>query len=379
MQKLLLTGINTRPMINSGLKLNYTIFSTSYYSTYDFKEISNEKHLLNQEKNSSCGFFEENYNSEKLLKLSLDYLEEVDFIIPISGITSSDFKGKYKKFKNKIIGNKDIDHIENKLKFYNKIKNKFLTPETFKVKDIYEAYELVSNDNDLEYIIKPLKGSGGYGINILNNESLNQFNDSNQEYLIQEYVSGKNISSSVLASKDNYKTIMNSEILIENNFVYSGNILPYEKNIAELTDTSEELIEYFKLIGSNGIDYILDENGSLNIIEINPRIQGTYELCEEALKINMLEAHIKACENEIINIEIPQNEYFLKKIIYSKNKVKINNLNIKNLYDIPYPEVIIEKNQPIATILLRNKNIENLNKDLKITYDNLKRNLVNVE
>ena len=49
---------------------------------------------------------------------------------------------------------------------------------------------------------------------------------------MQEYVTGINVSSSVLASEDESKTIVNSRLLTmndfgnENSFIYIGNILP---------------------------------------------------------------------------------------------------------------------------------------------------------
>ena len=84
-----------------------------------------------------------------------------------------------------------------------------------------------------------------------------------------------------------------------------------------MKDTSEDLIKQFNLIGSNGVDYILDKDGKLKIIEINPRFQGTYELVENSLDINLLDAHIKACEGEIIDIPNPS-QYSIKKIIYAR-------------------------------------------------------------
>jgi len=48
MKKLLLIGINTRSMLNSALKLNYEIYSTSYFSTSDMPTIKNQKIILNE-------------------------------------------------------------------------------------------------------------------------------------------------------------------------------------------------------------------------------------------------------------------------------------------------------------------------------------------
>ena len=74
MENLLLMGIDTRPMVNSALKLDYKTFSISYFKTVDFKVPYAEKHVLDQESVISCGRFEENYSPEKLLELSKDFL-----------------------------------------------------------------------------------------------------------------------------------------------------------------------------------------------------------------------------------------------------------------------------------------------------------------
>ena len=386
MKKLLITGVNTRSVVNSALKLNYDVYSTSYFSTHDFIKPLHEKHILNQVKGKSSKRIEENYNVDKLLDISKDYLEEVDYIIPLSGISESDFKDKY---KNKIIGNKNTRNLENKYSFYKKIKNKFITPETFRLKDIGELREIIENDKTKQYLIKPIEGYGGYHINFLNNDALNELNDIENNWIIQEYISGKNLSSSVLGLKNSSKTIMNSRNLNEsdfkneNSFKYSGNLLPLDnktlklesaqKIIKEMGTLSEDIIKYFNLIGSNGVDYILDKNNELYVIEVNPRFQGTYESCEYILNINMVEAHIKACNNELIEIKKDINNYSIKKIIYSENKMKIPKLKIKNLYDIPYPETIVEKNEPLATIICENTNFKKLCENLKITETELKK------
>lgn len=371
MEKLLLIGIDTRSMLNSALKLNYTIYSTSYFSTSDTPIIENQKIILKEEDGVSCGVFEDKFNSENILEISRDYLDEVDYIIPISGISPSDFSKGHKK---KILGNKNVKDIENKYNFYEKIKDEFLTPMTFNVIDIDEAFEISKNYQNIKFILKPVQGSGGYDINMLNKNTYIQFNKG--EFILQEYVSGINLSSSVLASKDSAKTIMNSRLLTindfekNNSFIYVGNILPLTKksimaNVKDInkindkmTNTSQDLAEKFKLIGSNGVDYILNENG-LYVIEINPRLQGTFECVEKSLGINMLNAHIKACFGEII--EIPKAQYYsYKKIIYSPTRMKYEKIDLENIYDTPHIGSITEKSEPLLTIIDKDKDFEKL-------------------
>ena len=380
MDKLLLIGIDTRSMLNSALKLDYDIYSTSYFSTSDTPAIKNQKIILQESDGESCGIFEDNFNSKSILEISRDYIDEVDYIIPISGVSPSDFS---KKDRKKILGNHDVCDIEDKFRFYKKIRNEFLTPMTFHACDIDEAFEIYKNHPDIQFILKPVKGSGGYDVNLLNNGIDIEFGDN--EFILQEYVSGTSLSSSVLSSENETKTVTNTRLLTmndfgdENSFIYVGNILPLtDKSIMsdvkdinnineELKDTSESLIDKFNLIGSNGVDYILNENG-LYVIEINPRLQGTFECAEKTFGINMLEAHIRACQGEVM--EIPKAQcYTYKKIVYSPTRMKYHPMDLDNIYDLPHIGSITEKDEPLLTIIDSDVDFEKLYEKVELTSE----------
>lgn len=370
MEKLLLIGIDTRSMLNSALKLDYDVYSTSYFSTSDTPIIKNQKIILKESDGESCGEFENQFDAKELLDISRDYIDEVDYIIPISGISPSDFS---KNDRKKILGSVDVADIEDKYRFHQKIKDEFLTPATFSVRDIGEAIEINNSYPDIQFILKPLQGSGGYDVNLLDNDCDFEFNG--KEFILQEYVSGINLSSSVLASKSEAKAITHSRLLTMNDFgkdsfIYVGNILPLtEKSImgkvekmdeliSNMKATSERLAEKFNLMGSNGVDYILNERG-LHVIEINPRIQGTFECVEKAYGINMLEAHINACQGEIIEIADPK-YYAYKKIVYSPTRMKYAQIDLDNIYDLPHIGSITEKDEPLLTIIDKSDDFEKL-------------------
>jgi len=377
MEKLLLIGIDTRSMLNSALKLDYEVYSASYFSTSDTPHIKNQKIILNEREGESCDIFEDNFDSRHLLEISSDFIDEVDYIIPISGVSPTDFD---KIDQKKILGTVDVKDIENKHDFYKKIKNKFLTPKTFSISDVDEAFEISENHPKNRFILKPVQGSGGYDINLLNNDTDIEFNEG--EFLLQEYVDGISLSSSLLATEDYAKTVTNTRLLTmndiekNNRFIYMGNILPLtEESIlsetkdlneitSEMNETTEKLAHEFNLKGSNGIDYILNENG-LYAIEINARLQGTFECIEKAYGINMLDAHIKACQGEIINIPKPK-AYAYKKIIYSPTRMKYSKIDLDNIYDLPHIGSITEKDQPLLTIIDSNQDFKKLCK--KVEY-----------
>ena len=367
-------------MLNSALKLDYDIYSTSYFSTSDTPTIKNQKVILKESDGESCGIFEDEFDSRSILELSQDYIDEVDHIIPISGVSPTDFK---KSDRKKILGNKDIENVEDKFRFYNEIKDEFLTPMTFNVSDIDEALEINDNYPKVQFILKPLQGSGGYNINLLNNGM--DFELNGEKFIMQEFVKGISLSSSVLSSESESKSIVNSRLLTmndfgnENSFIYVGNILPLTgKSIMakvddigsiadEMKSTSENLIEKFGLVGSNGVDYILNERG-LHVIEINPRIQGTFECVERTFGINMLEAHIKACQGEII--DIPKAKcYTYKKIIYSPARMKYAPVDLDNIYDLPHIGSITEKGEPLLTIIDDDTDFEKLYEKVELTSE----------
>ena len=385
MMKLLLIGIDTRSMLNSALKLDYDIYSTSYFSSSDTPTIKNQRIILKEESGESCGVFEEEFNPQNLLEISAGFIDEVDYIIPISGISPSDFS---KRDQKKILGNKNIEKIEDKFKFYKEIKDEFLTPETFILNDMDEAIEINKNYSDIQFILKPLQGSGGYGVELLDNKSKLDLND--EKFIMQEYVSGISLSSSVLATESEAKNIINSRLLTmndfekNNSFIYVGNIVPltaksimHNVDVTKVTEemkiTSEKLACKFNLIGSNGVDYILNEKG-LYVIEINPRIQGTFECVEKSLGINMLEAHIKACQGEIIKLPKPK-YYSYKKIIYSPNRNKYEKIDLDNIFDLPHIGSITEKSEPLLTIIDKDKDFEKLCEKVESTTEIINQNV----
>ena len=151
-----------------------------------------EKHVLDQESVISCGRFEDNYSPEKLLELSKDFLlqnndeDEIGKIVLTTGINAKNFSGEFKKFRKIVRGNKNTESVENKFKFYNKLKNKFNVPLTFQPSDVWELNEILQQYINNQFILKPLQGSGGLGIFLLNNESSHELKQLNERNILKE-------------------------------------------------------------------------------------------------------------------------------------------------------------------------------------------------
>jgi predicted ATP-grasp superfamily ATP-dependent carboligase len=240
------------------------------------------------------------------------------------------------------------------------LKNKFQVPETFLVSSYQEAAEIANSYEDKKFIVKPIIGAGGKDIRRF--EETTENSDFSR-FMLQEVIEGKSISASVLSTKNEAKTILTSQQIIGNGqlgqpdeFAYCGNIVPHT-NDAEIKNTAEEVISELSLVGSNGVDMI-ERDGEIFIIEANPRFQGTLECAEEVLGINMFDAHCKASNGTIIDITETKG-YAVKMVVFAKWRSIAGDLNFEGVYDIPEKNVIIEKDEPAATVVTRGDTIDN--------------------
>ncbi len=235
----------------------------------------------------------------------------------------------------------------------------FLLPETFLLDSTDEASEIASNNPKKKYIVKPVYGSGGIGISWFDNNL-----EFDGDFLLQEYIEGNSISSSFLSFPDHSinmitssDQIIGSKRLGGNDFVYCGNITPFINPSEKISNISSKISKMCKLVGSNGIDFVL-KNNNVYVIEVNPRIQGTFECIENSFNMNLAEAHINACRN--IPVEIPDVKQFTVKLIpYSFKQARYNLTDLPYLHDLSKRNYLFNKGDPIATIITSDRILEN--------------------
>lgn len=347
MKNILVVGTNTRPVACSAKKMGHTVFSVDYFCTSDLVKCSDYlRCILTQLPYETCGNYAEKYDPSLLQKYADEVVDDVDYILCSSGAIPENFP------KSKIIGNKKIMHIENKYNQYKLLKKKFSLPETFLISSYEEAAEIANSYDNKNFIVKPLIGAGGKDIRRFE-ETTPKSNF--KKLMLQEIIEGKSISASVLSTKKDTKTILTSNQIIGNSqlgqpdeFAYCGNIVPYRDD-SNIKETAEGVIKELSLIGSNGVDMI-EKDDELYIIEANPRFQGTLECSEAVLGINMFDAHLKASNGTLIDVPPPKG-YAVKMVVFAKRRSIAGDLNIKGVYDIPEKNVIIEKDEPAATVV----------------------------
>lgn len=364
MERLLIVGANTRPVAEAAYDLGFEVYSVSYYCPVDFNFYHERRCILEQGPLKSSGRFHESFRPSQLRDLARDFVDEVDWIIVLSGGLPEDFPSR------KILGNKKTRRIENKHSLYKKLRGRFKLPATYKLGDIEEAWEIQRQEPGKRFLVKPLWGSGGFGVSLLSDVG----EPPKGPFLLQEFVEGLHLSASVLSTGKDAITVLTSRQLIDtsirgwkDNFVYVGNVVPAP--YPEIKGVGEDVIESLSLLGSNGVDMVLS-SGGVYVIEVNPRIQGTFECAQLSLGINMLSAHIRACEGELLDEPLTR-RYAMKRIVYAPFRCQVGDLNFQRVYDIPCRDSIIEAGEPVATLLDSHKNLNILQENIRGSFGNV--------
>ncbi|HNS24722.1 MAG TPA: ATP-grasp domain-containing protein [Methanobacteriaceae archaeon] len=367
METILVVGVNTRAVACSLKKLGYKVYSADYFGVTDLENCTYlSRSIVKQRAGESCGYFKKDFNPGDLKKNALSLMDWVDKVICLSGCSPSDFPPA------KIYGNPSP--WDDKGLLYHALKDDFLLPLTYMPGSIAEAREIIQQYPDKKFIIKPKSGAGGYGIRVWDDPE-----NWPVDWLLQEHIIGDNISASVLSTAEESRTIITSQQIIgagelgqKEPFGYTGNITPYcgQANIVEL---AEIVINRLGLVGSNGVDFIA-KKGEVYVVEVNPRIQGTFECVEKSLGINMAKAHIEACKGRIVPIPTPQ-KFAVKMVVHAQERSKAGRINFRDVHDLPLEGVIIEAGEPAATILSSDSVMENAihkaNLGVTSVYENL--------
>ena len=343
--KALVVGINTRPVVNSLKKLGFFLYSVSYYSPEDLN--ADVKYYFIDPYNH--GKLREKYDENKLIEKADELIDNVDYVFITSGVFESE-NSKIPKW-DKVVGNepKKIKEISNKFKTYKKLeKLGYNIQITKKINNKNQLYKFLEEFNCC--ILKPIYGSGGYLLKLnLNDFKKEIINKIKFPVIVQEFIEGKSFSANFI---DNKFITFNKQIII--NGMYAGNLTPYLKLSHNYINIFKDIIEVFELKGMNGIDFLIRDNEPY-IVDINPRILGTYESIEMSSSKNLARVLL---DNKYLS-EIRLKEIYIKRILFAKEKIIANISKRDFVYDIPKKNAIIEKGEPIVTVIAK-ENIKSI-------------------
>jgi len=398
LENLLLVGLDLVAMAKSAKAAGFRVYAADYFGDYDLVKICDGcRAIIKQEAEKSCGKIERHFEPKNFVDLVKAFLKEasVDALLLSSGLDDSFEVLEELNELVPILGNKPevFRKVRDKPEFFKELKRlNLLYPKTIIVESLEDAKK-AAKDIGYPVVVKPSKGFAGVGIRKALNprelkESFGVASSIDRKVLIQEYIAGVNASISFISSVNQVEVLTINEQLLglkelgqREPFGFCGNIVPLDissKTFQECHEAAEKITSHFRLLGSNGIDFILSEEEKPYVIEVNPRFQATFECIERALNLNIIEMHVKACLNEPLpHFTRKIGKYCTRLILFSKGQVKVGNLTgLSYVRDVPFPEVIIEEGEPLCSVIAEAESRESSFKKALEKAEFIYRNLV---
>ncbi len=370
---ILVIGLDVVSLATSATKAGYKVYAVDYFGDQDLKRVCHESlSIVKQTPGVTCGQLSTNFSPEALLQLTMGLLKKnaIDATLLSTGLDDSPDVLFELNDVIPIRGNhpRVIERIRDKMKFFQELKRLGIPhPETAMAENFEEARKK-AKDIGYPVLVKPSKGFGGVGIRKAQGpkelkQAFQHASLVDEKVLIQEYISGTPASVSLISSNNETITLTLNEQLLgvnelgqEEPFGYCGNVVPLVTTRSVMNrckNTAERIASHFGLVGSNGMDFVISKEGIPYVVEVNPRFQATLECVERVLGINMVEAHMKACLQGILPIIVKKTAVFCTRLIlFAPQRSIIPDLSVfEEVRDIPIPEVIIEKGEPVCSIV----------------------------
>ena len=350
--KVLLVGVSNRPIAKSAFLAGHDVISLDFFGDQDFPAGVKQLSLSRD--------FDLPPTFENLAKIAEPLLDEVDRVVIGSGIESEPKlialaagSKRLGNSKQSIISVRDLDMVAQALKSL-----PVSIPQTLFPSD---ANMLPADSN--RWLLKNVRSGAGLAVSIWDgNSPLKE-----GEYL-QRYIPGK-LGSAIFAADGSQAKLLGLtrqyagvKELGAAGFWWNGNVGPIQdfKTDEILQRTANELTNAFGLIGLNNIDYILYE-GTIYILEINPRISGSVEILEAAYDFNAFEIHEQACLGKLPQKALPwTGDIHGKGILYATSPVTIPDdfpWGREDVGDIPHGGEKIVVGAPICTLFASGKQI----------------------
>jgi len=374
---LLVIGIDVASLAASARRAGYHVYAVDYFGDLDLKRLGCEnRSIIKQQVGETCGQLDKNFSSETLLKLAkgLHRRVEIDAVLLASGLDDCPHVLSELHDLIPILGNRPsvIRGVRDRMRFFKELDRlRIPHPETAIVKNTKEAKREAKNIG-YPVVIKPSKSFVGAGIRKAENpqelgQAFQEVTHLDGAILIQEYIHGIAASASLISGVNGAFTLTLNEQLLgmremgqREPFGYCGNVVPLQVKkavVGRCKGIVERVASHFNLVGSNGIDFMISEEGVPFVIEVNPRFQGTLECIERTLNINIVKAHVEACvQGRLPTIVNNPLAFCVRLILSAPRRLVVPDLSVfKEVRDVPLPEVVIEKGEPVCSIIVEDK------------------------
>jgi len=347
-RKILVIGYSVRHIVWSGWRAGYEMYAADAFGDVDTRSCAKRYFPLNPlQLHAQLDDFEE-------------IIREMDGVIIGSGFESADFGFLTEEDTKKILGNapSEMKRISNKAWLSARLDELDIPkPLTYTGREI-AADEAKAKQFEYPVVAKPSLGGGGTANFLCHHEKeVIRWAHQRPDFVYQDYIRGEHASVSLLSTTRKTISVSVNEQLIgldslyaSGPFVYCGNISPFiTTHSARMCEIAELLVKELGLLGSNGVDFVIADDGPY-VIELNPRFQGSLDTVELSTDLNLVDAQVNAVKGDLPERVEPK-RYAAKAITFAKREgIVIEEVEIRSgIVDIPNKGRILKSGEPIAT------------------------------
>ncbi len=204
-----------------------------------------------------------------------------------------------------------------------------------------------------QWLVKKTGGSGGDHVHWYQGQW-----ETRSGIYFQAYQSGEEGSVLFLADSENDNATIigynRSWTENEKSFRFGGAVTLDEIPIsAEIDRAVRAITKLLGLKGMCGIDFIVDSEGRLHFLEINPRPPGTFDLHEKKGS-SLFPAHLDACQGNFSEITLSKEVFIAKSIVYARKQWNYKDLDWPEwAADIPDEKQSVQQGEPLCTVYAR--------------------------
>jgi predicted ATP-grasp superfamily ATP-dependent carboligase len=223
------------------------------------------------------------------------------------------------------------------------------------------------------YLMKVANSYGGRGV------SRPPVKTADETVYFQQYIDGESGSVTFVAN-GKHAYIMAINLQRHNDqFVLTEIQQPHPRAASlkeKLVTIVQKLAKATALVGLNSLDFIVDKQGQLYVLEVNPRISASVELL---LMPDIITLHTQACMTHQLEATLPvgTSTRTLRYLFAEQNLIIAKGADWhEGTHDIPHPGTQIKANEPICTLFVESENLNTLEESIKQKAHYIQKNCV---
>jgi predicted ATP-grasp superfamily ATP-dependent carboligase len=353
--RILIIGISTRGMAESAKAAGYDVVTVDYFGDYDQKSWC-ENLSLKRDLNLPFGSAQLYEASRNLKFEAVAYTSNLENHPEVV----RRFEEASAERHYRLLGNSAdvLARVRHWSTLFGYLQRQGIpVPET-----IYRGRRPAASDKR-RWLRKPIHSGGGHDISFWD-----KVRPIGTRFMLQEHILGMSASAAFVSNGRECSVLGLTEQIIGRSefgargFRYCGNILPLgigqNTVLAQVRDIATRLTREFKLVGVNGLDFILND-GQVYLVEVNPRYSASMELIERAYGLSIFDLHVQSIQQGALpDFDLagqPANQgFFGKAIVYAEQDGTAPDTRdwpARDIRDVPFPGETLSAGDPVCTVL----------------------------